>query len=123
LRTSFAAAFALPMMLGSALLSAAIGSRSSAEVRGGIGRSLAEVAYHMADKLDRGMWARSGEVAVLALDGSPARIGCSVGIAVWPDHDDDVHRVIRLADNALYSAKRAGKNRVVAHGAARVGAL
>lgn len=66
LRTRFAVAFALSVMAASALLSAVIGNRSSAEVRGEIGRSLAEVAYHMADKLDRGMWARSGEVAVLA---------------------------------------------------------
>lgn len=57
------------------------------------------------------------------LDGNPACIGCSVGVAAWPDHDGDVHQVIRLADKALYAAKRAGKNRVVAHGAARVGAL
>lgn len=66
LRTRFAATFALSIMLGAGLLSAAIGARTSTEVREGIGRSLAEIAYHMADKLDRGMWARSGEVALLA---------------------------------------------------------
>lgn len=54
-----------------------------------------------------------GEVFVL--DGAEARIGCSIGAALWPAHGDDVKAVTRLADEALYAAKRGGKNRVVLH--------
>lgn len=66
LRTHFALAFAVSIVLGSAILSFAIGQRSTGEVKGAIGQSLTEVARQVADKLDRGMWARSGEVDLLA---------------------------------------------------------
>jgi len=39
------------------------------------------------------------------------RIGCSVGVALWPADDPDLFKVIRLADQALYAAKREGKGR------------
>lgn len=66
LRTRFALTFALSIMVGSAVLSFAIGRRSSEEVRAEIGRNLTEVTQQVADKLERGMWARAGEVALLA---------------------------------------------------------
>jgi diguanylate cyclase (GGDEF)-like protein len=34
----------------------------------------------------------------------------SLGIAVWPDHAENVERVLKLADAALYRAKREGRN-------------
>lgn len=43
------------------------------------------------------------------------RIGCSVGGAVWPDHDLDPFTVISYADEALYASKRAGKNKFTFH--------
>ncbi|CUW39821.1 putative Diguanylate cyclase domain protein [Magnetospirillum sp. XM-1] len=66
LRVRFSLTFALSIMVGSGLLSYAIGSRSSEGVRAEIGRNLSEVTHQIADKLDRGMWARSGEVALLS---------------------------------------------------------
>lgn len=45
------------------------------------------------------------EIAELKL-----HVGCSVGGAVWPDHDTDPSTVISYADEALYASKRAGKN-------------
>lgn len=39
------------------------------------------------------------------------RVTTSIGIGVYPDHADSVTELITLADNALYEAKRSGKNR------------
>lgn len=38
-------------------------------------------------------------------------IGCSIGIAIWPNHDLDPFTVIRYADEALYISKKTGKNK------------
>jgi diguanylate cyclase (GGDEF)-like protein len=43
-----------------------------------------------------------------------ARVTVSGGVAVWPMDGDDVETLLRLADDALYAAKRAGRNRVQA---------
>lgn len=94
MRVRFSLTFALSIVVGSAILSSAIGTRSSEDVRAGIVHSLGEP---------------------FVLDGNPAKIGCSVGAAVWPQHGDDIKEVTRLADEALYAAKRGGKNRVVLH--------
>ncbi len=46
-------------------------------------------------------------------DGATVRIGCSIGIACWtPNGDADFSATMRMADEALYTAKRAGKGRV-----------
>ncbi|MBZ2173247.1 GGDEF domain-containing protein [Nitratidesulfovibrio sp. SRB-5] len=50
------------------------------------------------------------------VEGNEVRVGCSVGGAVWPDDEDDVSATLHLADAALYTAKRTGKNRCVFHG-------
>jgi diguanylate cyclase (GGDEF)-like protein len=42
-------------------------------------------------------------------------VGCSVGGAIWPDHDIDPFTVISYADEALYASKRAGKNQFTFH--------
>jgi diguanylate cyclase (GGDEF)-like protein len=42
------------------------------------------------------------------------RVTVSGGVAVWPMDGDDVQTLLRLADDALYAAKRAGRNRVQA---------
>ncbi len=44
--------------------------------------------------------------------GEPVRITCSVGLATVPDHAVDRSSLVAAADEALYRAKRAGKNRV-----------
>ncbi|MCM3666240.1 diguanylate cyclase [Mesobacillus subterraneus] len=43
------------------------------------------------------------------------QVGCSIGGAVWPDHDIDPFTVISYADDALYVSKRAGKNKFTFH--------
>ncbi|WP_017904991.1 diguanylate cyclase domain-containing protein [Pseudomonas asplenii] len=45
----------------------------------------------------------------------PARIGCSIGGAVWPLDDPDLSDVLGLADKALYRAKHAGKGQAHFH--------
>lgn len=43
--------------------------------------------------------------------GAPLSIGASVGIALFPEHGEEVDAVIRHADQAMYVAKRNGKGR------------
>ncbi|HEX5802024.1 MAG TPA: 7TM diverse intracellular signaling domain-containing protein [Azospira sp.] len=47
-----------------------------------------------------------------------ATIGASVGIARWPENGDSAQLLLRAADQAMYSAKRIGRNRV-AHAGSR----
>ncbi|WP_211745664.1 sensor domain-containing diguanylate cyclase [Paenibacillus sp. Marseille-Q4541] len=39
-------------------------------------------------------------------------IGCSIGAAFYPMHDQNVGNIIRIADECLYRSKQSGKNRV-----------
>ncbi|RMG91872.1 MAG: sensor domain-containing diguanylate cyclase [Zetaproteobacteria bacterium] len=39
-------------------------------------------------------------------------LGCSIGVALFPDHGRDVDQLVKQADLAMYEAKRAGKNKV-----------
>ena len=50
---------------------------------------------------------------------TPLRVTASIGIAHWSS-DDTPERLIRRADRALYEAKAAGRNRIVAHACAAV---
>ncbi len=52
----------------------------------------------------------------IAVPGDRVRVGCSIGIARWPADGKDLASVMRRADEALYAAKRAGKNRAVVWG-------
>jgi len=45
-------------------------------------------------------------------------IGCSVGISIWTGNCPDVGCVMRRADEAMYEAKRRGKNQYVIYGSA-----
>jgi diguanylate cyclase (GGDEF)-like protein len=40
----------------------------------------------------------------------------SIGVSSYPEHGEDVEMMIRAADEAMYTAKRAGKNRVAISG-------
>jgi diguanylate cyclase (GGDEF)-like protein len=50
-------------------------------------------------------------------NGRSIRLSLSIGGAVCPDDAADAHELLLKADEALYGAKRAGKNRVVLAGA------
>lgn len=45
------------------------------------------------------------------LDGETARVGCSIGGALWPLDHAALEETLELADQALYRAKHAGRNR------------
>ena len=45
-----------------------------------------------------------------ALEAGVASIGASIGIALFPDHAEQVDGLIACADGALYQAKNAGRN-------------
>src|SRR5580658_4454913 len=51
-------------------------------------------------------------VAEISLPGSDVSVTASIGVAGFPDHASTVDRLERLADAALYLAKRQGRNRV-----------
>ncbi len=42
----------------------------------------------------------------------PANVTISVGIASWPDHGEEITRLLDRADDRMYEAKLAGRNRV-----------
>jgi diguanylate cyclase (GGDEF)-like protein/PAS domain S-box-containing protein len=44
-----------------------------------------------------------------------AQVGASIGSALYPDHGTDVETLLTLADQAMYTAKRGGKNRFEIH--------
>lgn len=44
------------------------------------------------------------------IDGQRADIGASIGVALYPDHGEDVEDLIRSADQAMYEVKHSGKN-------------
>ncbi len=45
-----------------------------------------------------------------AVEGRMLRLGVSIGIALYPADGDDIDELIRLADTAMYRAKRQGRN-------------
>lgn len=47
-----------------------------------------------------------------ALEPDSARVGVSVGVALFPEHGDEADGLLSAADAALYDAKREGKGRV-----------
>lgn len=49
------------------------------------------------------------------LENAELMVGCSIGGAVWPEHDIDPFTVISYADEALYASKKAGKNKFTFH--------
>ena len=51
-------------------------------------------------------------IAEITLPGSDVMVTVSVGVAAFPDHAGTLERLERLADAALYTAKRHGRNRV-----------
>lgn len=48
--------------------------------------------------------------------GAPVvEVGCSLGIAIFPDHGQDPAALLLRADQAMYAAKRSGRNRWVVY--------
>lgn len=69
-----------------------------------------------AERQAREIMATVGEAHDIGL-ATPARVTASIGVALAPDDGCDAQLLIAQADRALYSAKRAGKDRVVRYAA------
>jgi diguanylate cyclase (GGDEF)-like protein len=52
----------------------------------------------------------------VACEGGSIQMGGSVGIALWPDDADSAELLERRADQAMYRAKQAGRNRLCRYG-------
>ena len=52
----------------------------------------------------------------IAIGEQTVRTTFSAGVAEFPRHGDSADRLIQVADQALYAAKNAGRNRVAAAG-------
>jgi diguanylate cyclase (GGDEF)-like protein len=71
----------------------------------------AEHALALADRLRATIASTAFDLG----DGRSHTITVSVGVAAFPAHADTKGALVDAADQALYEAKRSGKNRVVAH--------
>jgi diguanylate cyclase (GGDEF)-like protein len=56
------------------------------------------------------------DISTREIDGMGATV--SIGVASFPEHGSDLDAIFKAADDAMYSAKRKGKNRVITAGAA-----
>ncbi|UQZ36513.1 diguanylate cyclase [Paenibacillus sp. PK3_47] len=114
LRTFFSSAFAVIIILLTALLIYVIGERSTKSVETSIGGSLAQEAYQMAEKLDHFMWSRSGEVEVLSklnafqepldrqeVDRLLNQLKSSLPVFTWVGYVDPAGNVISATDGIL----------------------
>jgi diguanylate cyclase (GGDEF)-like protein/PAS domain S-box-containing protein len=61
-------------------------------------------ATHAAERINKAIEAPH------RIDGEQVRVGCSIGIALFPEHGDSGDALLRHADTALHSAKAAGRN-------------
>ncbi|MEK7867140.1 MAG: sigma 54-interacting transcriptional regulator [Planctomycetota bacterium] len=72
-----------------------------------------EDARRVAERICRAL-----EREAVVLDGKTLWVTASVGVATFPDHADSAESLTRAAEEALYLAKRSGRNRVEAAKAA-----
>ncbi|MHA6531903.1 sensor domain-containing diguanylate cyclase [Paenibacillus sp. BAC0078] len=114
LRTLFASAFAVVIILITVLLSYIIGSHSSKSVEARIGGSFAEEAYQLSEKLDQFMSSRSAEVEVLSklnafqtpvdqaeVSGLLNQLKSSLPVFTWIGFLDAKGMVLSSTDNVL----------------------
>jgi len=50
-------------------------------------------------------------------DGTVLEISCSIGVAMYPDQADEARDLLRFGDDAMYLAKKHGRNAVAVFGA------
>jgi len=65
-------------------------------------RSSENVAFDVAQKILTAL------AETIQLDSLVAKVGCSIGISIFPDNGDSVSELLKTADMAMYKAKRQG---------------
>ena len=50
------------------------------------------------------------------LEGHEVGISASIGIAIYPEHGDDLHKIVKHADHAMYHAKHGKGAQIVSYG-------
>lgn len=70
IRARFVAISFFLVLCCTVLLSAGVSRFTAGRLRGGVGKLLAETAFQISDKVDRGMWSRTREVLILAQQGA-----------------------------------------------------
>jgi diguanylate cyclase (GGDEF)-like protein len=78
--------------------------------------TIGEPALGVAEKLRR-------HIQDYNFPGVPRRVTISIGVADFPDHGQTRDELIKSADDALYAAKQAGRNKVIGVTAARAATL
>lgn len=68
---------------------------------------------HIAEKI-RGALSRS-----FLIDGLTLQVSCSIGVALYPDNAASVSELMRSADQAMYRAKKGGRDQVLLHSRCR----
>jgi len=71
------------------------------------GSETPEDAEKVARKLQNAL---SGTPIDLGNDRPPYHVSASIGIALYPDHGETVDELLVSADDAMYAAKRSGRN-------------
>ncbi len=76
-----------------------------------------EFLYIAPTSSDEERWARSksiiasvGECCIKYLSGADVDITASIGVAAYPEHSTDSLEIIKMADKAMYQAKKSGRN-------------
>ncbi|MDQ7037863.1 MAG: bifunctional diguanylate cyclase/phosphodiesterase [Aquificota bacterium] len=71
--------------------------------------SSGEQAVHIADRIVESI----GNLKFSSPDGKTIKVSVSVGVAVFPDHAQEVKHLFLIADNMMYRAKEEGKSKVL----------
>lgn len=103
--------------VGDAVL-VAVAQRLSAVRRSGelLARVGGDELVMLAESFPPGFESRIAERVLSALDaplqaaGRTLQLGLSIGVAVYPDHASDAEGLLRVADEAMYAAKRSGRD-------------
>ncbi|MCH8493918.1 MAG: GGDEF domain-containing protein [Idiomarina sp.] len=63
-------------------------------------RLIEQICKRLLQQINQPMWVKDAQMPV----------SLSIGVALCPIHSDDSATLLQLADEAMYQAKRAGKN-------------
>lgn len=83
---------------------------------------LSEIGKEEAVQWGERLLGRVRQLDVESAGGSVGRITISAGMALYPEHGEDIETLLQAADLALYEAKRSGRDRLVVYQGTAAGA-